>query len=83
MVDADLSSDAEWVFINWHHPGQNKFTAVKDVKRIEQKIRGANLKGWYAESARSHTTMHKILTKMDARKFREDAESLYFIKEVI
>lgn len=84
MVNADTSSDPKWVFINWLYPGQSKFTAIKDVKRIEQRIRAEGLKGWFASSERSHKKMHQtILPKMGATKYGEDADNFYFKREVI
>ena len=71
-----------WVFINWTEPGEKKFSAVKDVKRIEQKIKEQRLKGWLASSEKDHTTMHTILTKMGAACYGQDDHSLHFMKEV-
>lgn len=83
MVNADHSLDPKWVFINWIYPGENKVTAIKDVKQIEARIKAEGLKGWYASSERDHTTMHNvILPKMGAVKYSEDAKNLYFKREV-
>ncbi len=84
MVKADTSSDPSWVFINWLYPGQHKFTAVKDVKEIERRIKMKGLRGWYASSEREHTMMHQtILPKMGATKYGEDAKNFYFKREVM
>jgi hypothetical protein len=84
MVNGDfIGDDRHWVFINWLYPGEKKFSAVKDVKRIEHEIKRSGAKGWYASSERAHTTMHEILKKMKAIKFREDEHNLYFMKEVM
>lgn len=84
MVNGDLAEDNRgWVFINWLYPGKHKFTAVKDIKRIERRIKEQGLRGWYVASEHAHTTVHKLLAKMQAIKFREDADNLYFLKEVM
>lgn len=75
--------DGKWMFIQWLYPGRKKFTAVKEVKRAEALIREKGFHGWYVASERDHMTMHKILEKMSATKFREDAQNFYFMKEVI
>jgi hypothetical protein len=82
MVNAETSSDPQWVFINWLYPGENKFSAVKDVRRIELRIREQGLRGWYASSERDHTTMHKILEKMGATQYGQDPINLFFKREV-
>lgn len=82
VVDALLSKNKSWVFINWRVPGEKKVSAVKDVRRIEELIKNQNLRGWYASSERAHLVMHGILKKMKAAQFREDADNLYFMKEV-
>jgi hypothetical protein len=82
MVKADSSPDPKWVFIEWLYPGDQKFTAVKDVKRIEARIRQEGLRGWFAKSERDHTTMHAILQKMGAREYGHDEHNLHFMKEV-
>lgn len=83
MVNADTSTDPKWVFINWLYPGQSKVTAIKDVRRIEARIRAEGLRGWYAASEHHHTTMHKILQKMGARLYGQDDANLHFMKEVM
>lgn len=83
MVSADTSPDPKWVFINWLYPGERKFTAIKDVKRIERRIKEEGLIGWYAASERDHTTMHQILKKMGALPYAEDADRIHFKREVI
>ncbi len=83
IVNADTSSDPNWVFINWLYPGQLKVRAIKDVKEIERRIKEEGLRGWYASSEREHTIMHnRILPKMGAVKYGEDARNLYFKREV-
>ncbi len=81
IVDADIVG--EWLFINWRNPGTRKVSAIKDIKMFEEFIRMRHLKGWYAASEHAHTTMHKILEKMGAKRFREDEHNVYFNKEVI
>ena len=71
-------------FINWLYPGQSKVTAIKDVKRIEARIKAEGLRGWYASSERDHTTMHNvILPKMGAVRYGEDAQHIFFKREVM
>ena len=85
MVVADLlpeESHSGWIFIEWLYPGENKFTAVKDVRRIEKEIRAQQLKGWLASSEKDHTTMHQILEKMGARCYGSDEHAFHFMKEV-
>jgi len=83
MVNADTSPDPKWVFINWLYPGEKKFSAVKDVKRIERRIKAEGLRGWFASSEKDHETMHKILGKMGATLYGQDSVNLFFKKEVM
>lgn len=86
MVNADAPQGVGyegWVSINWLYPGEKKVTAIKDLKRIEARIRGAGLKGWLCSSEREHTIMHNIiLPKLGAIKYSEDDKNLYFKREV-
>lgn len=86
MVVADLLLQdgpyKGWVAIKWLYPGERKFSAIKDVKRIETEIRHQRLKGWLASSEREHTTMHRILSKMGATPYGEDENAIFFMKEV-
>ena len=86
MVKAEILPDdlyQGWVYIEWLYPGEKKFQAVKDVKRIEKLIRDQKFKGWLASSEKDHTTMHKILAKMGAFLYQQNDHALYFMKEVI
>lgn len=74
--------DGSWVFIQWVYPGERKYTAYKELRKIEKEIRTHGLKGWYARSEKSHTIMHNFLTRFEAKPYGEDEESVYFKKEV-
>lgn len=85
MVNADVVEGEAykgWVFINWLYPGKNKVRAVKDVLAIEKRIVQEGMKGWFAESAKSHTMMHTILQKMGAVPYGHDDNGFHFMKEV-
>lgn len=72
-----------WVFVEWLYPGEKKFTAFKELREIEGRIRAEGLTGWYAKSERDHIVMHKFLTRFQARPYSQDDSSIYFKKEVM
>lgn len=86
MVNADLLDGPGYegyVFINWMYPGERKFTAVKDVRNIERRIKTEGLKGWLCSSEHGHTILHNVLRKMDAKVYAADDHDLHFRKEVM
>lgn len=78
-----VSTGSRWLFIEWLYPGQAKFTAFKELKRIERMIRLEGLRGWYAKSERDHGVMHRFLSRFRASKYDEDTDAVYFKKEVM
>jgi hypothetical protein len=72
-----------WVFVEWLYPGQNKYTAFKELREIEAQIKQEHFRGWYAKSEKEHTMMHKFLSRFEATLYKEDDHDLYFKKEVI
>ena len=72
-----------WVFVEWLYPGDQKYTAFKELRQIEKKIQSMGLRGWYASSEKDHTVMHDFLRRFQAKQYGEDNHSLHFQKEVI
>ena len=71
-----------WVFVEWLYPGENKYTAFKELRQIESLIRKEHFRGWYAKSEKDHTMMHLFLKRFQASLYKEDDHDLYFKKEV-
>lgn len=82
MIVRAIPVHGGWVHIHWTVPGKNKFSAFKEVKQIEEKIRRDGVSGWLMESDKSHTTMHKIIEKLGGVKYAEDKESNFYKKEM-
>ena len=72
-----------WLFIRWINNtiGHLPKTLVKSFRLMEKKIQENNWKGWLINSEKDHPEMHKLLEKVGGKKYDEDEDYLFFMKE--
>lgn len=73
----------KWVHVHWNNSGpRTKFSAVKELRALEEFLKQKGLKGWTMESDKSHTTMHRIIAKLGGQIYGENETAIFFKKEI-
>lgn len=74
-----------WLFVYWpkNKAGRLSKEMVKRLRAIERQLPDHAFRGWVCNSEKSHGEMHKLIQKFGARPYAENADLIFFKKEIV
>ena len=74
--------DSGWIYLRWvnNKRGSVPKKLLLDLICVEDFIIESELLGWFTNSDKDHKEFHRLLKRVGAEKWTEDADSIQFIK---